>query len=613
MDMNLVRIRAKRGVGTLSKFYKFFIVLPTATLIFLAGVVIFLLGSRIFYTGKAFPGVQAAGVSLSGRTLENIESILSERLTYPTKGLIVFQDQQNLTITKPVDLGIHIDIPSMATNALSIGREGNLFKQFGEQFNAWFSGKVIHSIVVFDQQEAVDFLNQLALEVDRPKVEAHLSWEGMQVEARPGQIGRQLNIEATLAALDEPVTQMIDRQIDLVIEEVSPVILDVSPQADLIREILSEPLVLRAGEEDSWTIEPQELADMLHFNIIQAEDGAEYQVTLDKNQFIVRLTPLSIELDRPAENARFIFNDDTKQLDLLRPEVVGRKLDIEETITSIQQNLYAGNHEVALVFEVLEPQVKRDATAEELGITEAVSVVSTYFYDSGSARVHNISTAAAAFHGLLVAPGETLSMAKVLGDISLDTGYSEALIIYGESTIEGVGGGVCQVSTTLFRAAFFGGYPIVERYPHAYRVGYYELGPNSPGPGLDATVFIPIVDFKFTNDRSSWLLLETYIYGNQLLWKFYSAADGRQVEWSKKETNKTEAPDPLYKENPDLPKGEINQIEWQADGLDVTVDRTVIRDNQILYEDHFVTNYQPWRAIFEYGPGTKLPKDAKTE
>jgi vancomycin resistance protein YoaR len=611
--MHAMRLKTKKDAGITSSYEKIFVVLLSGTFVLLIGAVIFLLGSRILYAGKTFPGVQATGVTLVGKTPEEIVSILNERFNYPSEGLIVFRDQHELTLVKPEEAGVSIDISTMADNAFKTGREGNIFHQLGQQFGAWFNGKVIQPIIIFDQQEAKDFLTEMAVKIDRPKVEAHLQWEGIKVEATPGQIGRRLNIDATLAELYEPISQMIDCQIDLVIDEINPLILDVSSQASLIEEILSEPLFLHAGEESSWTIEPGELSNMLHFSLIQVDNKAEYQVTLDKNQLMVRLTPLSIELDHPAENARFIFNDETRELDLLRPEVIGRELDIQGTIHAIEQALLSGNHEADLVFQVQEPQVKSEATAEELGITDAVSVVSTYFYDSGSARVHNISTAAAAFHGLLVAPGDTLSMAEILGDISLDTGYAEALIIYGDSTIEGVGGGVCQVSTTLFRTAFFGGYPIVERYPHAYRVGYYEQGPNSPGPGLDATVFIPIVDFKFTNDRSSWLLLETYIYGNQLLWKFYSAPDGREVEWSKKESNKIEAPEPLYKENPDLPKGKIRQIEWEADGLDVIVERTVVRENEILYEDRFVTNYQPWRAVFEYGPGTKLPKDAKTE
>jgi vancomycin resistance protein YoaR len=119
-------------------------------------------------------------------------------------------------------------------------------------------------------------------------------------------------------------------------------------------------------------------------------------------------------------------------------------------------------------------------------------------------------------------------MAQALGDVSLDTGYAEALIIFGNRTIKGVGGGVCQVSTTLFRTAFFGGYPVVERYPHAYRVSYYEYtrsgNVDTDLAGLDATVFVPVVDFKFTNDTPNWLLMETYVdpQARVLTWKFYS-------------------------------------------------------------------------------------------
>ena len=168
------------------------------------------------------------------------------------------------------------------------------------------------------------------------------------------------------------------------------------------------------------------------------------------------------------------------------------------------------------------------ATASDLGITELVHEESSYFFGSSSARIHNIEVAAGEFHGLLIAPGQTFSMAASMGDVSLDAGYTEALIIFDGRTIEGVGGGVCQVSTTLFRAAFFAGFPIVERHPHAYRVSYYEkTAGNRRDPnlaGLDATVYVPIVDLKFTNDTPYWLLMETYVNrsASRITWKFYS-------------------------------------------------------------------------------------------
>jgi len=204
-------------------------------------------------------------------------------------------------------------------------------------------------------------------------------------------------------------------------------------------------------------------------------------------------------------------------------------------------------------------------------------------------------------------------MAEVLGDISLDNGYAEAMIILGDQTIKGVGGGVCQVSTALFRTAYYAGFQILERHSHAYRVGYYEqtsTGHNANLAGLDATVFVPIVDLTFKNDTPYWLLMETYMYPNSyaLEWKFYSTKDGRTVTSSSTGlTNIVEAPDPVYRENPDLPEGTKKQVDWAVDGATVTVTRTVTINGSVLYNDSFYTRYQAWGDVYEYGPGTEIP------
>jgi vancomycin resistance protein YoaR len=199
-----------------------------------------------------------------------------------------------------------------------------------------------------------------------------------------------------------------------------------------------------------------------------------------------------------------------------------------------------------------------------------------------------------------------------MGDISLNNGYAEALIIYNGQTIEGVGGGVCQVSTTLFRTAFFSGFPIIERHPHAYRVRYYEkIAGNRIDPtlaGLDATVYVPEVDFKFKNDTPFWLLMETEVSvkNNTITWRFYSTSDGRKITWlTSGPTNLVEPPPPLYKENDSLSTGEIKQVDWEAQGADVNVSRTVCRNDSICLQDTFNTHYEPWRAVYEYGPGTE--------
>jgi vancomycin resistance protein YoaR len=340
-------------------------------------------------------------------------------------------------------------------------------------------------------------------------------------------------------------------------------------------------------------------------------------VRLDDEALYTYLNALAPDIDRYPANARFIFNDDTRLLEVIQPAVIGRNLDVYSSIQEIHQVVAQGQHAASLKLVYTTPEIGDDTTGGQLGIGELVVAYTSYFRGSTTERLQNIKIAAENFHGLLVPPGATFSMASAMGDVTLDNGYAEAWIIFGGRTIKGVGGGVCQVSTTLFRTAFFAGFPIVERHPHAYRVGYYEQTPQGHDEnlaGLDATVFVPMVDFKFINDTPYWLLMETYFNAasRSLTWKFYSTSDGRRIEWETTgPQNVVDPPDPVYEENPELAKGQVEQVDWSAEGADVSVERIVYRDGQVLLSDGFNTHYMPWGDVFEYGPGTKLPKPNK--
>lgn len=569
--------------------------------------------SRIYYLDRVLPGVFAGNVNLGGLSRAETNALLSEAYTYPDNGILLLVDGDEVQTATPVELGVVMDIEAMTNAAMAVGRSGGIVQRIGGQISAWSRGTEIPALILWDEWIATSYLNSLAAQIDQPMIEATLALDGLDVISVPGQTGRSLDIDAAMSTLRTPVSRLYDAEIPLPIVETEPLVADTSQAADLVSAMLSAPFTLEAEDSGPWQFSPEELAALLEFTLVDDEDGAHYAVGVNPETLQSFLSSLAPELERDAENARFIFNDNTRELDLLEPAIIARTLNIGDSIAAMNSALNNGEHAANLVFDTQSPEIGDTATAEALGITDAVSVVSTYFSGSSRERIQNISTAASAFHGLLIPPGGTLSMAEVLGDISLDNGYAEALIIYGDRTILGVGGGVCQVSTTLFRAAFFGGYPIEERHSHAYRVGYYEQGPGSPGPGMDATVFVPSVDFRFTNDTPYWLLLETYIYGNQLLWKFYSTSDGRSVEWSSNVSNEVDAPEPLYRENDELDEGEIEQVDYEADGMDVVVYRTVLRDGETLYQDVFRTHYQPWRAIYEYGPGTDLPEGARTD
>jgi len=576
-----------------------------------------LIGFEVVYADRVYPGVYVEKTDLSGLTINEASQRLSEALPYTYEGRLVLIYEDQSWDLQPIDLGYVVEPTNSAREALAVGRQGRTLENIIEQGQAWFNGVQISPTAYYDERIAQIFLQTIAEGINRPIIEATLALEGSEVMVRSGQVGIEVDIQATLAQIAPVLMDMADAEIPLVVNKTQPAILDVGPQAELAREILSEPLVLwDTGEEENgetWTISPEELAGMLIIvrNESSAAGESAYKIDLNQELFEIYLESIKPGLSVEPVNARFIFNDDTRLLEVIEPATIGRELDVQGSIETIKTLLLDGEHQIDLQFQTLEPEVADDANGEELGITELVHQETSYFYGSDAARAQNIETASAQFHGLLIPPGATFSMADALGNVSLENGYAEALIIYGGQTIQGVGGGVCQVSTTLFRTAFFAGFPIPERHAHAYRVSYYELrrdGSRNPNlAGLDATVFVPIVDLKFTNDTEHWLLMETYMGQYQsLTWKFYSTKDGRTVDWQTTgPTNIIPAPEPRYIENPDLEKGELEKVDYAADGAEIRVTRTVYKDDQVHFSDSFYTKFQPWQEVWEYGPGTE--------
>lgn len=615
-------------MSTISQPYQRTPVFPQIVAALVSGVTLFLtvilvwtLGYQLLYAGRIFPGVAVAGVDLSGLTPAEAAVKLNQTLSYPVSGKILFRDGEKAWVASPAELGMVFDPSSSAMSAYRLGRSGGLFESLSGQIRARAHGAYVQPVIVFDQRVAYQYLRQIGLQVDQPVREAGLSLEGMNVIASPGQIGRELKMDATLVYLGAQLQTFSDGEVPLVIQEIQPQVIDVSAQADVARQILSQPLTLTVPNAGAFNPGPfvydvQVLANML--GVQKTESGV--QVVLNTAGLSEMLQPVKSRTDRPARDAKFIFNDDTRVLDVMEESQTGLVVDVDASVKAINEALLRGEHTVPLVVVEDQPRVSSSTTGAELGITELLWAETSYFYGSSAERIQNIQAASERFHGVLVAPGEVFSMGATMGDVSLESGFAEALIIYGGRTIKGVGGGVCQVSTTLFRAAFFAGFPIVERYSHAYRVSYYEMtasgGIDPRLAGLDATVYFPLVDFKFKNDSPYWILMETYVNVNArtLTWKFYSTKDGRTITWDTTgPTNVVSAPAPLYEENPELKKNDMKQVDWAANGANVTVTRTVWRGGAVLFQDQIRTHYEPWRAICQYGPDSKNPEKLAEE
>jgi len=557
---------------------------------------------QIYFSARVLPGVSVWNVDLSGKSVDAAAAALDTAFKAKfNTARVDLSDGQQAWIANPIDLGIYFDARATAQAALDLSQRG-----VDGQTQVLFNGADLAPRIVFSPNLARAYFEQMAAQIDRPPLDAGLQLNGTTVITTPAQVGRALNVEAALKLLPDLARTEGPKRLVLPIDTEQPRLTDVSAVAAQLQRVLNRNMTLvlanpAPGEPASWDLTPQQLLSFLMVD--KAADGKAIEVRFDAEALRAGLADLAHQIDRAPENARFVFNDETRQLEVIKPGKIGRALDITTTSTRMLEALGRGDQQVTLAVAEQRPDFYDDVKAADLGITELVATGQTFYAGSSAERMKNINASAGSQHGVIVKPGEVYSFNGNLGDVSLDNGYAEALIIFNGKTVKGVGGGVCQVSTTAFRAAFNGGYPIIERWPHAYRVGWYERG---FGPGLDATVFSPYVDFKFKNDTPYHILIEAYANdaAGRLSFKFYSTGDGRQVTISEPTVeNVIPHPEDKIEEDPALPAGTRQQVDYAADGADVTVKRTVTRGGQVVSEDRVFTRYQPWQAIYKVGTG----------
>ena len=273
---------------------------------------------------------------------------------------------------------------------------------------------------------------------------------------------------------------------------------------------------------------------------------------------------------------------------------------VHDRIPAIISSSENTNFEYLLPTITLKPEITTEEV-NEYGIEEKIGEGVSYFVGSIPNRIYNIGLAAGRIDGTLVAPNEEFSFNKYVGDISRLSGYKEAYVISGGRTVLGDGGGVCQVSTTLFRAMLNAGVPITERHAHSYRVGYYEQ--QSP-VGIDATIYVPSVDLKFKNDTGKHILISADFdpVNQKLVFSFFGKSDGRKSIISEPVIiSQSAAPAPLYEDDPELPVGVTKQVDFAAPGANVQFTRTVTRNGEILIDETYNSRYSPWRAVYKVG------------
>ena len=569
------------------------------------------LAFQIAIQDRIVPGVRVAGTDIGGLTRTEAEAGLAAAYQNIENTRYTFRDDERSWTATAGELGLSFPAEALVERAFGIGHNDDSRRSLREQAAAWFIGANLPATLEFDPATARDFLRRLAAEIDVERRDASLRLDGATVSIDHGITGRNLNIEATLSALSGAILSADgEREIDLVIDESPPRQWNIAEAAAKIETALSTPIHLVGTDRNGallkpWVIREAQIRAALEVTLHAADESRRYDLGLDLSALERYLATLSPALSKAAVDGRFDFDPQTGELTALSPSAAGRALNVAATIKRLEAAIFDPvNRRVAMVFEPLTPRYHEGLTAAELGITELVSEATTYYWGSWPNRRSNIALGAGKLNGIIIAPGEEFSFNDHLGDITPEAGYLEGSVILGGATVTGIGGGICQVSTTMYRAAFGGGYAITERNSHGYRVGYYEYA--NAGPGLDAAIWQPEIDLRFQNNTPHHLLIESSFLGakDALQFRIYSTRHWRTQVESAIIRDIVPAPEDKFIEVDDLVLGQIRQIDYAADGADVWVYRNIYDSaGALIKRDQVFTRYQPWQAVFEVAPG----------
>lgn len=331
-------------------------------------------------------------------------------------------------------------------------------------------------------------------------------------------------------------------------------------------------------------------------------------IEIDERPLLITLAELAAKNDIASRDALFEMADG--KVTAFAPEKSGIKINKGLVLNQVQVHLSSlavspGTRasepkRILVQSDIVKPKITLEQSNTQ-GIKEVIGEGKSDYTHSIPGRIHNLLLASDRLHGVLIPQGATFSYVDTVGEISARTGYQPAYVIVNGRTELGDGGGVCQTSTTLFRAALNSGLKISEWHAHAYRVGYYE---NDSKPGRDATIYAPSVDLKFVNDTPSAILIEVEkdVEKKLLTYRFWGTKDNRIVSISDVSTSGAiGAPAPRYQDDPTLKKGVVRQVDWAASGLTAWFDYEVTKGAKVIQKKTFTSYYRPWQAVYLVG------------
>jgi vancomycin resistance protein YoaR len=559
-----------------------------------------------WYVDRYLPHTTVAGIEISGLTKGEAESkVLSKIAQFNEQKLSLTFEETTWEVT-PSSMGSSFAANVALASVWETQKGGGAGAQFRRLAAAPFKGRNDEiGFTTFSGEGRAAFEITVLKSIELPHNETTLAFSSREVNIIQGKPGKKLNDSQFEEDFYEAFVKS-GSGITLSLVAFEPELTPAQAEAAKLQaqQLLADTWYVRFGDVGNGVIEPARLATW--FTTAVGRDGAgnptELKLSLKKDLVEAAVADWATNFNRDATNGRVGVSDG--KVTLLEQGKNGLAVDQLATVAALEKALLVVSapekRDVTGVVVVAKPEVRADTLAT-LGITQLIGTGSTDFTGSPSNRRTNITLGQKNLNGKLVKPGGVYSTVDELGPIEESTGFAIGLVIKNNRTIPEAGGGICQVSTTLFRAIMNAGIPIKERANHSYRVSYYERG---VGPGLDATIYGPHPDFRWKNDFPNSVLVQSFIKGNVLTFEIYGTSDGRVSKIDNPTLLETlPVGPPIYIPTDTLFVGEEQKIESAHDGAKTIATYIVTRDGKEINRQVFRSTYKAWPA--QYLTGTK--------
>jgi len=591
---------------------------------------IFLLIFYWFYAehfdDRIYPGIKIANIDIGNKTKTEAEALLRAKVesvlqndfkfTLGSRSVLIPTVLTDFKTSAKINLA-DVNYDQIINNAYAVGRTDNYLLAGEEQFQTAVFGKKIDFNLSLDketlQNELKTKFSDLETTMTNPKLSASLDAKGNpKYEISPEVPGVTVNYVDAVNELEKDLQDIDLPEIFLTTVNVAPTITknQITNVDGAIKNLTDQVpfnLVYSSNRDNLKVSVAVTKADLIPWLQL---DGSG-QVTLDTDKIKTYLTKKIAPLvNQNIKEARFAITNN--RVSTFQVGTDGLALNSDNSAAAIVDYFKnPTNKNINLAVDVVpNPGVK--VADNTLMIKEIIGTGHSNFVGSPVNRRHNIAVGSAAINGLLIAPGSEFSLVAALGNVDdKNSGYLPELVIKENKTIPEFGGGLCQVATTLFRAALQSGLPITERHNHSYRVSYYEPA------GTDAAVYDPNPDVKFLNDTGNYILIQTHTSGNDLYFDFWGVKDGRQITVGDPTIYNIVKPSSTkIIDSTDIPVGTKKCTEHAHNGADAWFDYKVIynpgTDKQEVKQKRFTSHYVPWQEVCLLGV-KKLSTASSTE